>query len=168
MDGIIKVVEKTIRGVFQWSAFPLLFMMVLVAADVTMRNLFNEAVPDSYEFNSMSLVVLISMALPLTTYERSHVTVTLLHQKFGRVLKTVCDVISLALGVTVFGIMSVEMVNRALYSMRSDVKLGYLRFPEYPFRFVFAMGYFLTSLALLFLLIEVLRSRHKKGGEISG
>lgn len=168
MDNIIKIVEKAIRGIFQCSVFPLLFMVVLVAGDVIMRNLFNEAVPDCYEFNSMSLIVLISLALPLTTYEKNHVTVTLFHQRFGHRLRAVCDVISLVLGAVVFGIMSVEMVSRALYSMSSNVRLGYLRFPEYPFRFVFAVGCFLTSVALVFLLIEVLRSRPKKGGEISG
>jgi len=162
MGNMIKILEKIIRGIFKGSVFPLLFMMILVAGDVILRNLFNSTIPDTYEFNSMFLVVLISMALPLTTFEKGHVSVTLIQQKFGRGLKTVCDVITLSIGVAVFGIMSVEMVDRALYSMRSDVRLGYLRFPEYPFRFVFALGCFLTAVALLLLLIETLLSRHKK------
>ena len=159
---MIKIVEKIIRGVFKGSVFPLLFMMMLVAGDVILRNIFNATIPDTYEFNSMFLVVLISMALSLTTHEKGHVSVTLIHQKFGRGLKTICDVITLSIGAVVFAIMSVEMVDRALYSMRSDVRLGYLRFPEYPFRFVFAVGCCLTSAALLLLLIETLLSWHKK------
>ena len=162
MVNMIKIAEKIIRGIYNGSVFPLLFMMLLVAGDVVLRNLFDATIPDTYEFNSMFLVVLISMALPLTTYERGHVSVTLIQQKFGRRLKVVCDVISLTLGAGIFGIMSVEMVSRALYSMRSDVRLGYLRFPEYPFRFVFAFGCFLTSVALVLLLIKTLLSRHKK------
>ncbi len=159
---MIKIVEKIIRGIFKGSVFPLLFMMLLVAGDVILRNIFNSTIPDTYEFNSMFLIVLISMALPLTTLEQGHVSVTLIQQKFGRGLKTVCDVITLSIGVVVFAIMSIEMVSRALYSMKSDVRLGYLRFPEYPFRFVFAVGCCLTSAALLLLLIETLLSRHKK------
>ncbi|RLB98632.1 MAG: hypothetical protein DRH90_21635 [Deltaproteobacteria bacterium] len=162
MNNMIKIVEKIIRGVFKGSVFPLLFMMMLVAGDVILRNIFNATIPDTYEFNSMFLIVLISMALPLTTHEKGHVSVTLIHQKFGRGLKTICDVITLSIGAVVFAIMSVEMVDRALYSMRSDVRLGYLRFPEYPFRFVFAVGCCLTSAALLLLLIETLLSWHKK------
>ncbi len=159
---MIKIVEKIIRGIFKGSVFPLLFMMLLVAGDVILRNIFNSTIPDTYEFNSMFLIVLISMALPLTTLEQGHVSVTLIQQKFGRGLKTVCDVITLSIGVVIFAIMSIEMVSRALYSMKSDVRLGYLRFPEYPFRFVFAVGCCLTSAALLLLLIETLLSRHKK------
>ncbi len=162
MDNMIKILENIIRGAFKISVVPLLFMVVLIAGDVILRNVFNSTIPDTYEFNSMFLVVLISMALPFTTYSKNHVSVTLIQQRFGPRLRKFCDVICLAIGAVIFAIMSVEMVNRALYSMRSDVRLGYLRFPEYPFRFIFAVGCCLTSVALVLLLIKTLLSQHKK------
>ena len=38
-DNMIKIVEKIIEGVFKGSVFPLLFMMLLVAGDLILRNL---------------------------------------------------------------------------------------------------------------------------------
>lgn len=64
------------------AALDLLLLMLLVAADVTGRYLFNKPVPGGYELVQLLMGVLVFSALPVISRTNEHITIGLLDPYF--------------------------------------------------------------------------------------
>ena len=74
-----------VRRSLGWMvAAALAFMMVLTVVDVTGRFVFNRPIPGSFEVMEFCLAIVVFSALPLVTWDRRHITVSLFDSFFRR------------------------------------------------------------------------------------
>lgn len=64
------------------AAVTMLFMMLLTLIDVTGRAIFSRPIPGSYEIMEFGLAIVIFSALPLVTWDRQHINVSILDSFF--------------------------------------------------------------------------------------
>ena len=72
-----------VRRLLGWMvALVLAFMMALTVVDVTGRFVFNRPIPGSFEVMEFCLAIVVFSALPLVTWDRRHITVSLFDSLF--------------------------------------------------------------------------------------
>jgi TRAP-type C4-dicarboxylate transport system permease small subunit len=139
----IQTVNRFIAGV---SGIFLIPLMLITAADVLSRDLFNRPIPGTIELSQYMLAVVILLGLAYTQQIKAHVAVSLFTSKLSPAIQSVFSMISTLIGLSLFFILAwqgwvVGMEERTVSDM--------LRVPQYPFRLLVALAAFSTCLELL-------------------
>ncbi|OGP78633.1 MAG: hypothetical protein A2V86_12275 [Deltaproteobacteria bacterium RBG_16_49_23] len=139
----IQSVNRLIAGV---SGIFLIPLMLITAADVLSRDLFNRPIPGTIELSQYMLAVVILLGLAYTQQVKAHVAVSLLTSKLSHPVQVVFGMISTLIGLSIFSILAwqgwvVGIEERTVSDM--------LRVPQYPFRLLVAIAAFSTCLELL-------------------
>ena len=140
-----------VRRLLGWMvALVLAFMMALTVVDVTGRFVFNRPIPGSFEVMEFCLAIVVFSALPLVTWDRRHITVSLFDSLFrgsgDRLRQGVIQLASL-LGM---GIVCWRMWDQGNRLHATQAITGYLEWPVAP------IAYFMSVLAGLASLLVVL------------
>lgn len=139
----IQTVNRFIAGV---SGIFLIPLMLITAADVLSRDLFNRPIPGTTELSQYMLAVVILLGLAYTQQIKAHVAVSLFTSKLSPAIQSIFSMISSLIGLSLFFILAwqgwvVGMEERTVSDM--------LRVPQYPFRLLVALTAFSTCLELL-------------------
>jgi TRAP-type C4-dicarboxylate transport system permease small subunit len=139
----IQTVNRFIAGV---SGIFLIPLMLITAADVLSRDLFNRPIPGTTELSQYMLAVVILLGLAYTHQIKAHVAVSLFTSKLSPAIQSIFSMISSLIGLSLFFILAwqgwvVGMEERTVSDM--------LRVPQYPFRLLVALTAFSTCLELL-------------------
>ena len=139
----IQTVNRFIAGV---SGIFLIPLMLITAADVLSRDLFNRPIPGTTELSQYMLEVVILLGLAYTHQIKAHVAVSLFTSKLSPAIQSIFSMISSLIGLSLFFILAwqgwvVGMEERTVSDM--------LRVPQYPFRLLVALTAFSTCLELL-------------------
>ena len=133
MDRFIDAIE--------WVAA---FFVGIVAADifisVLLRNLFNVAIPDSYDFGRLLLGILIFWGIAATSYRGTHITVDLVYANAGPRLQRVIDVFATLVLLFVVTVQTYTLFDKVMDTRRDNVLTFDLRLPTWPFFLVAWLG----------------------------
>ena len=148
-----------LRRALGWMvAIVLGFMMALTVVDVTGRFVFNRPIPGSFEVMEFCLAIVVFSALPLVTWDRRHITVSLFDTLFRgagyRVQQSFVQGASL-LGM---GVICWRMWDQGGRLDRTQAITGYLEWPVAP------IAYFMSVLAGLSALLIVMLLWHALAG----
>ena len=149
-----------VRRLLGWMVAVVLgFMMVLTVVDVTGRFVFNRPIPGSFEVMEFCLAIVVFSALPLVTWDRSHITVSLFDSFFRgsgyRLQQTLIQLASL-LGM---GIVCWRMWDQGDRLDRTQAITGYLEWPVAPIAYFMSVLAGLASLLIVMLLWRAVAGR---------
>jgi TRAP-type C4-dicarboxylate transport system permease small subunit len=133
------------------SACFLIPLMLITAADVLTRDLFNYPIPGTIELSQYLLAVFILLGLAYTQQVKAHVGVSILTSRLRPSAQFILTIITTLISLFIFSILVwqgwvVGMEERTVSDM--------LRVPQYPFRLLVAVAAFLVCLELLIDLWE--------------
>ena len=126
MDRFIDTIE--------WVAA---FFVGIVAADifisVLLRNLFNVAIPDSYDFGRLLLGILIFWGIAATSYRGTHITVDLVWANVGPKYQRLIDVFATSVLLFVVTVQTYTLFDKVMTTRSDNVLTFDLRLPTWPF-----------------------------------
>jgi TRAP-type C4-dicarboxylate transport system permease small subunit len=154
----IRILNRFIAGV---SALFLIPLMLITAADVLTRDLFNYPIPGTVELSQYLLAVFILLGLAHTQQVKAHVGVSIITSRLRYPAQCILTIITTLISLFIFSILAwqgwvVGINERTVSDM--------LRIPQYPFRLLVAVAAFLVCLELL---IDLGESVKKLAGRTS-
>lgn len=156
---LVNVLHKINRWVAYISVAILLLMVLFVAVDVIGRYLFNKPILGGMEIQELMMVVIIFLALGITTHDKQHVFVELLVIRLkGRTLGIVKS-IGLLLTFIFVALLVWQTLKNGISDMTSEAPTitPTLSIPIAPFIFVATTGLFFMALEFLIELVINLR-----------
>lgn len=138
-----------------------LVMMLLTVADVSMRFFFEKPIVGAVELGQI-LMVLVFLAVPLTTTEESHVSVDLVVNRFSNRVKGIVRLVVLTLTLGICTLMAWQAYTASAFSRLMNSTFSLLKVPEYPFYWVMVLGFVGMCVILAGQIIATIREVMKK------
>jgi TRAP-type C4-dicarboxylate transport system permease small subunit len=117
----------------------LILMMLLTVADVILRYL-KRPILGTYELVSFAGAIVIAFALPLTTWEKGHVSVDIIFEFFPRAKGHVLQVITRLMGMLFFIVLSWTLLNMGTSFYKMGEGTLTLQLPLYPIAFLLGLS----------------------------
>ena len=139
----IQTINRFIAGVSGCFLIPL---MIITAADVVARDVFNHPIPGTIELSQYMLAVFVLLGLAYTQQIKAHVAVSLVASRLPSNARWILNIITALMSLFIFSVLAwqglvVGIEERAVSDM--------LRIPQYPFRILVAVAAFFLCLELL-------------------
>ena len=163
-----------VRRSLGWMvAAVLAFMMALTVVDVTGRFVFNRPVPGSFEVMEFCLAIVVFSALPLVTWDRRHITVSLFDSFFRRAGYRAQQALIQAASLLAMGIVCWRMWDQGERLERTQAITGYLEWPVAPIAYFMSVLAGLSTLLIAMLLWRAVAGRpypayHDHDGDAEG
>ena len=135
-------------------ALVLFFMMMLTVFDVAGRFLLSKPLPGSFEIMEFGLAIVVFSALPLVTWDRGHITVSLLEKYFRGTWAHLQRLFVLSGSALIMGIVSWRLWIQGDRLVVSSAITGFMEWPIAPISYAmsaFAGLSFIILLGLLWL-----------------
>lgn len=133
----------------------LIFMIILITANVLMRRFFNRAFIGTYEIAEILMALLASSAMAYSQSEKAHIHVTILLAKFPRKLKFTVFSITGLLSLVVVCSMSWAAAQQGTAALAKNMITGNLGLPMFPFYYIQCIG---MTLFACVLALDVIKS----------
>jgi TRAP-type C4-dicarboxylate transport system permease small subunit len=147
MDKFIDTIEW-IAAIFVGIVAIDIFLSVLL------RNLFNYAIPDSFDFGRLLLGILIFWGIAATSYRGGHITVDLLWANVGPRYQRYIDVFATLVLLFVVTVQTYTLFDKVRGTYYDNVLTFDLRLPTWPF---FAVAWAGDVSAVLLIAIRTYR-----------
>ena len=153
--GRLEELKKGIRTLNRFigsvSACFLIPLMLITAADVLTRDLFNYPIPGTVELSQYLLAVFILLGFAYIHQVKAHVGVSLLTSLLRPPAQFILTIITAFLSLFIFSIL---VWQGSVVGIKERTVSDMLRIPQYPFRLLVAVAAFLVCLELLIDLWE--------------
>ena len=160
MTGVRRLVESIAR-LFSWvSGVVTLLLMLLVVAEVVLRDLFGSSLGGSIELSEVALVFLVFLGVAYAQQADAHVSTNLLTARIPpRAASVLKSVAMLAMTVVLLWATYVTAI-RGWDSMRAgEARFGLRSVPVWPARLMIPVGLLLLSLETLFTAVDAWNGR---------
>ncbi len=151
VENVIRKMNRFIAGV---GTFFLISLMLLTAADVVARDIFNHPVPGAIELSQYLLAIFILLGLAYTQQVKAHVAVSLFTSRLSRPVQLSLNILGTLLCLFISFIIAWQ---GWVVGIEEKTVSDMLRVPQYPFRLLVALAAFLMCLELLIDLGDSLR-----------
>ena len=147
MDRFIDTIEWIAAG-FVGIVAANIFIAVLL------RNLFNYAIPDSFDFGRMLLGILIFWGIAATSYRGTHITVDLIWANVGPAYQRMIDIFATLVLLFVVSVQTYTLFDKVRGTYYDHVLTFDLRLPTWPF---FAVAWAGDVSAVLLIAVRTYR-----------
>ena len=139
----VQTLNRWISGV---GAVFLIPLMLVTAADVICRDLFNLPIMGVVESSGYLLAVFILLGLGYTEQVKAHVRVTIMTSRLSLRVQLILNIMTTLISLFIFSVLVWQGLGVGIEERTvSDL----LRVPQYPFRLLVAFGAFFVCLELL-------------------
>jgi len=152
----IRVMEKISMDIVMVTLFGL---MILGAADVIGRYIFNSSITGTPEIGKFVLVVITALGLAQTQMDHSHVSVEILYELLPHPVQRILDLICTLASMAFWGVLGWQSVVIGLQYAKAGRRLQTIGLPTAWLQYLAAIGAFLLSFELLFQLFEIFRKK---------
>jgi TRAP-type C4-dicarboxylate transport system permease small subunit len=139
----IQTVNRFIAGM---SGCFLILLMIITAADVLARDVFNLPIPGTVELSQYILAVFILLGLAYTQQVKAHVAVSLVTSRLSYSAQLFLKLITTLIGLFIFSILAWQGL---VVGIEERTVSDMLRIPQSPFRILVAIAAFFVCLELL-------------------
>src|SRR5580693_2008471 len=147
MDRFIDTIE--------WiAAFFIGIVALNIFVAVLLRNIFNYAIPDSYDFGRLLLGILIFWGIAATSYRGGHITVDLIWANVGPKYQRMIDVFATLVLLLVVSVQTYTLFDKVRGTYNDNVLTFDLHMPTWPF---FAIAWAGDISAVLLIAIRTWR-----------
>lgn len=131
-------------------------MMLLTAADVILRYVFNRPILGSFELTEYMMAIVVAFTLAYCYVVKEHVAVDLVVSRFSQRTQAIIDTITSLVGFGIFCVITWQCVLQTIILLNSGLTSAVLSIPAFPFVAVVALGSAVLSLAILASFFEFL------------
>ncbi|CAB3785696.1 hypothetical protein LMG28688_02091 [Paraburkholderia caffeinitolerans] len=135
-------------------ALVLLSIMGITFCDVFMRYWFSAPIRGASEIVRFAMAILIFSAFPLVTLSQQHITVNLLHGRFGRLGSWLQHLFVLLVSLTAVGIMTWQLASDGADLARNRITTTVLEWPLAPLSYYMSALSGVTLIVLLALIAD--------------
>ncbi len=136
------------------GAFFLTGMMLLMTADIILRNTLNIAIQGSYELIELMCAVFISLSFAYCASLRGHISIDLVVSRLSGKAQATLNSITYLISIVVVSLLAWQSLVRARTLWRTGETTGILEIPVFPVLLVVFVGYVLFSLVWIIQLGE--------------
>ncbi|RPI73024.1 MAG: TRAP transporter small permease [Desulfobacteraceae bacterium] len=136
------------------------FIIVLTVVDVILKNR-KMAITGTYELCMFAGAMVISFALPMTTFAKGHVLVDFLVLKFSRKMRNFINIVTRLMGVFLFAIASWNMFKIGMSLARTGEVSMTLQLPMYPIAYGIAFSFLVQCLVLITQIGQIIRGSYE-------
>jgi len=147
---IASIIAKCFAGL---SMVALVVMLVVTLADVILRFVFNSPITGATEIARMMMVCMIA-TLAAVLFEKRHIRVDFVVDKFGRKGQLAFDTVGYLLSAAVCGLMSYQGFLDTLRRYRGNHVYSLLMFPTWPFYLLYAVATGIFAICVIICLID--------------
>lgn len=146
-----KIVDKISRGIAQVSMWAIFGIMFVLIVDIVIR-FFSEssALLGTYEMTEMAMIIIIYMGLSVTQFDKDHIHVVMLIERFPWRVRTFIESAVFAFTAYLCYTLFYACILQSKTIMKSGLTTQVLYIPHWPFMIIMAIG--LGVLAIVFTL----------------
>jgi len=137
-------------------------MVLLTVADVIFRVIGATPILGTYELVGVMGGLVISFAVPKTSWDRGHVMVDILIEGRSEVVKNIFYIITRIMGIIIMFILGWNLIDKGLFLQKTGQVSPTLRMPYYPWVYAFGVCFFLESIILLTDIFRIFDSGEQK------
>jgi TRAP-type C4-dicarboxylate transport system permease small subunit len=127
----------------------LFFMMSLTTVDVIARFVFSKPLSGTFELMEFSLAIVIFSVLPLVTWDRDHISVSLFDGFFRGALRRLQQILITGFSVVAMSVITVRMWMQGVQLDETGATTGFLLWPRAPIAFFMSTFAGLSCLILI-------------------
>jgi TRAP-type C4-dicarboxylate transport system permease small subunit len=155
MKDISKKYQYVDTGLVYFTALLTLIMMVLSSTDIILRWLFNSPITGTYEAMQFMMGGVAFLAFAFVQLKRSHISVTVISEKYTGKTAIVVDILSLLLMLLISAVWAWAGARNALEAWKyGDVTVGLVELPLGPAKMVVPLGCGVLCLRFILQIIE--------------
>ena len=151
MNKTITPVKSTVLGI---SGTCLALMMFLTALDVGLRYIFNSPIPGALELVEYMMAVIVPFALTVTAYEKAHIGVEMIVEKFPKRFRTYVACVTDLMTLVLYSLITWQGFLYIFEEYDSGMTSAVLLIPNYPFVASLTAAFALFSLITLMHFFE--------------
>ena len=159
----LKKAEKCVFWISETSAIiatiVLILLMSITVIDVLIRTFFNETILGIVELTEMMMPVIGFLGIAWCALQGGHVAVDILVSSLSEGKQKIFDIFNYLLAAGVTFLIGWHTLQQVFFIKQLNVVTDSLDMPKYPFMLIAAIGFFLMTLAVLFLLTKTLKRR---------
>lgn len=156
MTGFLSLAVSLAKLMDVFAGLALVGIMLLTSLDVILRY-FGKPIPGAYDIVSLTAAFVIGFAVPRTAWDRTHVTVDFLVDRFSGA-KNVLHVITRILALLFFMVLSWNLIKMGLGFSKTGESTLTLALPLYPVAFVLG---FCCVVQCIVLLADLVRATNR-------
>jgi tripartite ATP-independent transporter DctM subunit len=157
-------IDQTVRVLSQIAAVILMLMMLITAADVLLRYVFNRPILGTVELTEFMMALLVFLALAYTQKEKGHVNVDLILSRVSPRFQSSLETINGCIVLGTFALITWRLLKYAELIRTGQYESPTWLIPFYPFIYVAAFCSFVMGLVILSDVSSQIRRVAREGG----
>lgn len=160
MKAFLKFVFKLSITTHVTAGAALVFMMVVTLSEVIMRA-FGKPIVGSYEIISFTGGIVISFAIPFTTWRRGHVYVDAVINRFSEEKRGVMNVTTRVFAILLFLLACWNFISMGMDLYKTGELSTTLRLPFYPIAYAMGVSCFIQCILLFADIVKILGGQYE-------
>ncbi|NLT96133.1 MAG: TRAP transporter small permease [Clostridia bacterium] len=145
LEKVVRPISNTLNSI---GNVVLMLMMLLIVADVLLRNLINSPITGSFELIEFMMGVAIFFFFANGQIEKGNVSVDMFVNKLPAKIKAIVETFVYLVSVILFTLITVQMAKESYaIFLRNDLSPA-IYLPEFPFFFAATVGVFFMAIVL--------------------
>ncbi len=168
MKKIHGIIDKVSSALCLVSKVFLLAIVVIVAANIIGRKLFNAPVPGTVELVQYGMLVVMALSMARTTFSGGHITVSIVTGKLPKAVQSLIAFITLIFSVFIVGAATLICMRYIPIYMQRGQMTDHYKIPFYIIYSIMSFGLITSVLTFLFNAFEALFSIWEKNTPADG
>ena len=162
VSGLKRVIYPVSQGTAIFGTVILVILVLIPIVDITMRRFFTSPLPGAYELSEFALGLMIFTTLAYCAVRGMHIVVDIATSRMPDHLKRILDIVIYFLSFSMMGLVSWQLIHRALM-VKADHEISTILYiPTFPFVLMAGIGCILLALVFLTLSLEKLSEAVKQ------
>lgn len=147
--GLVAVVQHANRWTHYVAGVVLIVLTMITVANIVGRAVFNMPVPGTVELTEMLMVIIVYLGFGYAEHQGDHISVDLLYERSGRMMRLVLTVVNGLVGSFVMGLVAWHLYQYAGVLSRGGYESAILEVPLGPLALIAVGATVLFVLAML-------------------
>jgi TRAP-type C4-dicarboxylate transport system permease small subunit len=160
MEGYIRGVKGISRFMNAIAAIALTFIMLLTTLDVILR-IFKCPILGTFELVAFTGAVIFGFAVPMTSWDRAHIYVDFLIQRFPEGRRNVVNIFTRLIAIAFFVIASFNLFKHGIYLYETHEVSPTLQLPFYPAMMGLGVACVLECLVLIADIVKIVGGKYE-------
>jgi len=168
MEGIKRPIEKVIELLSEVGVIIIIALMLLIVADVFMRNIFLLPIKGTIEISMFMMATLTSLGLAFCTLRGGNINVELISSFLSKKANYIVDKINYIIIMVYLLAVVIQLSRYAMFAARLGSSSDRLRIPIEPFIYITAFGFFMMLLTVAIKFHSQSLEQKKAGEDTEG
>lgn len=160
MGWLLAVVAKISKGLNKVAEFALAGMILLTVADVILRT-GRAPIVGTYEMVGLLGAIIVSFAIPFTSWTRNHIRVDFVILKLSPRVKAIVDIVTRCVGLALFSIIGWHVMALGAEALKAGEVTPTRHIPFYPIMYAVGVACFFQSVVLLCDIVKIARGEYE-------